>query len=144
MAENGIANRGRIVLAYTGGSVDLPIKSVRGLDEPDRFGMWPPTIVTYSDGEKKSQFQGFRRLPIINVGVVESRDDRLNILKWIMDNDRLVHYCTDDMYYADNLSFVPSNPDEFENIWVQEVSALKKYIFDLEECSIRTEWPTEV
>lgn len=143
MAENGIANRGTIVLAYAGGSVIFPIRSVKGLDCPERVAMWPDIINTNVDGSKETQFKAFRRRPIIDIGVVDDFDDMISILMWWLDNDRLIHYCTEDMRYADNLKFVPTSP-EYESTWIQNVACGSKIILDLEECAVRTTWPVEV
>lgn len=136
---------GYIRLTYGSGGtdyVDLPIKSAKGLDDPDYFELWPAISNTCLDGAKDTQFQGFRRKVRISVGVVPSRDDRIKILRWFLYNSRTIDYNTG-TYHAAGLSFVPQSPEGYENEWLENISLGRKFVFELDESAIRTSWPTE-
>jgi len=133
---------GYIRLGYTAGYVDLKIKSAKGLDDPEYVAMWPAIVNTYIDGSMDTQYKGFRRRIRIDAGVVADRADRIKILNWYLDNDRYIDYDTG-TYSALTLKFVPQNPEGFESEWLENLSIGRRYIFELDECEIRTSWPDE-
>lgn len=137
-----LPDEGYIRLNYSAGYTDLKILSAKGLEDPERVAMFPPIKNEYLDGTMDNQFKGFRRKPLIYVGVVKSRTDRIGILNWYLDNDRTISYSYNG-YAADDIPVVPSSTDGFESEWLGGISLARSYTFDLEETSIRSEWPDE-
>lgn len=117
----------QITLTYTGGSVILPVLSVKGISDPDWIQLWPAIINTYLDGSMESQFTSFRRRVRIDCGVVPLRADRIKILRWYMDNGRTLTYGS---YAA--IPFVPQS-SEYENVWEEDFSEARRFVFELEE-----------
>lgn len=117
-------------------SVTLRVLSIKGMDNPDWIEAFPPIVNTYLDGTKDSQFQAFRRKVRVETDVVTSRDDRLAILYWYLDNNRTIS-----LNGGTDYAFVPQTADGFENEWVMDVSIARKFVFDLDESIVRTTWP---
>lgn len=126
-----------ITLKYgASSSVTLRVLAVRGMDDPDWVDFYPAISNTYLDGSKDTQFQGFRRKVRIDCGVVADRNSRLAILYWLLDNNRKIDYGTET-----NIYFVPQNADGYANEWLENISAARRFIFELDETSIRTSFP---
>lgn len=126
-----------ITLKYgASSSVTLRVLSVRGMDDPDWVDFYPAISNSYIDGAKDNQFKGFRRKVRIDCGVVASRNDRLAILYWLLDNNRKIDYGSET-----NIYFVPQNAGGYENEWIEDISAARRFIFELDETSIRTTFP---
>lgn len=139
------ASAGYVKLNYVSGgsslSVELKIKSAHGLDDPERAELWPELDPSGLDGSLKTQFEGFRRLPLIDLGVISSRADRIAVLHWLVDNDRTLDYNTG-TYFADGLSFVPAKTTH-ESEWKFNIQLMRGFVIDLKESTIRATWPDE-
>jgi hypothetical protein len=125
-----------VTLHYTGDSVTLPILSIKGMDDPDWFELFPAILNEHIDGSKETQFIGFRRKVRIDCGVVSARADRLKILYWYLDNARTIDYGAENA-----IPFVPQSPDGYENEWLMDLSAGRRFVFELDESAIRTTFP---
>ena len=136
--KNNIIAEGYVRLYYNSTSVDLRVRAVKGIHDPEYFDLYPAIVNVYLDGSKSSQFKAFRRKIRIDFGVVAAWADREKILLWMLDNDRKIGY-----EWEYDISVVPQNADGYENEWLENISIARKYVFELDETSVRTTFPTD-
>jgi hypothetical protein len=136
---------GYIRLNYTinaGSYVDLKVMSIKGMDDPDWFELYPAIVNTALDGSKETQFTSFRRKVRVDCGVVADRNNRIGILYWLLDNGRTIDYGA---YGVGNgrettLPFVPMQT-EFENEWIEDCSLMRRFVLEVDESVVRTAFP---
>lgn len=112
--------------------------AVRGLDEPDIVKLvgWQ---FKASDHSLIEFFKGFRRCPIVTIGVIQEAADRQFMLYFLQAVDRWIYLGSLASVYC-----VLADPEGFENEWKYDTSLMRYYDIALRENVIYTEWPAGV
>jgi hypothetical protein len=116
--------------------VNLNVLSERGVSDPDTFEIFPALQYTALDGAMVEYIKGFRRLMVIDCGVVASSADRKSILYWMIDAQREVDYLTET-----NVRVALRDIGGFENEWKYDCSLMRNFTFALVEPTVRTTFP---
>jgi hypothetical protein len=115
--------------------------SVRGLDIPFKVKFVPPeAFYKPVDGSSRTNYQGFQRIIQVELGAINSDEDFIRAF---------FQAATKSFAYQGSLIVseecqVTYESPSFEDAWFDEYKYTKKYIFELTENTVRTEWPTPI
>lgn len=105
--------------------------SVRGADAPDEIRFFPRRKTELIEGTYHWRARAFSRVITIRLGVVQSKDDRLFLLRWLIGNDRQITYAGED------IAVVPEDTEGYENEWLDGVEFARDYTIRANETAVR-------
>ena len=110
---------------------DYDAISLRGFDDPDEFRI---VMVQHEhlDGSITEDIQGFVRIATVDFGVLQDREDKQFLSRFLLSDERVITYDTT------NISVVLSEPQRFVNEWMGEVRDGQRYVLRLEAKTIET------
>lgn len=128
--------------AFSGAYIDLKYLSIRGLDDPDDIRPFPAVRNDIIDGSSNTQFKAFGRNITVDLGPVLSRNARIILLYWYIDNNRTLDYNSADSGLSEaGLSVNPKDTSDFKNTWLQGFSGARAITLALQEAIVRTSFP---
>jgi hypothetical protein len=138
----GVPNVEQATLKYSRAGVTysktFDLCLLTGLDDPDTVRFWPPIIYTALDGSKKTQFTGFRRIIKADTDAVALAADRRFIEEYLRAPSKSI---TNISAATPEEVIVENDNVEVRDEWIDDCVLTKKYILDLLEVGIRTDWP---
>jgi hypothetical protein len=111
--------------------------SVRGLDIPFKVKFVPPeAFYKPVDGSSRTNYQGFQRIIQVELGAINSDEDFIRA--FFQAATKSFAYQGSNIV-AEEVQVVYESPS-FEDTWFDNFKYTKKYVFELTENIIRTEW----
>lgn len=110
--------------------------SVRGFDDVDSIGLWPPISNELLDGSVRQKISSFYRNITVNFGVLSTKADRTFLVTAIISNDLSL------VYKDEEVDVVLSSPQGFGSTWPFDVDFARSFSIDFREKNSRTTLPT--
>ena len=113
--------------------------SVRGSDTPFKVRFVPPEAFYKSvDGSSRTNYQGFQRIIQVELGAINADEDFIRA--FFQAASKSFAYQGSNII-AEEVQVVYESPS-FEDTWFDNFKYTKKYVFELTENTVRTEWPS--
>lgn len=123
-----------IVFEYPGNSKSYNVLSIRGLDDPDEFALWPGIQNRNLDGTITENIQGFQKIVTVEAGVIQVYADRTFFLNFLKSPIRMISFVSS----AGSFSLL--DPSGFENQWLYDCSLMRAFTVKLIETTVRRIW----
>ena len=131
-----------VILKYTDPTAGLMtrefyFRSLSGLDYPDSVGQWPGKQKQLLDGSAVEQLTAFRRIILIDFGVLTDISDQGWLVGFQMGRNRIVENPDN----SEDVSVVLYS-DTFQSVWLSEIEDIKKFSLKLREAVVHTSAPS--
>jgi hypothetical protein len=113
------------------------VLSVRGVDKPWKWRNVPDKVFDISDGGKRTEYRGFKRIFSVELAVLQAYEDYIQA--FLQADTKSITYQGTNLISEENQVVFESA--EYENEWIGDCELAKKYVIEFVESTIRTFWP---
>lgn len=107
--------------------------AIRGSDDFDQLGTWPASFEVGMDGSSYDAATSFFRMVTIDLGVVQTKSDRVFLFKWQTKGLNKKHFNRYYVYSSETVAVTLPDIGELGNEWLDNIELGRDYVFNVRQ-----------